>query len=199
VSVWQRVLRERRRVVIPLAVLLVAAVGTLALGVYPLQRHVAGLADAAVDADLALKLAVADDRKAKDERASKERAEVDLQKFYAEILPRDLARASELTNYFLGQAATASGLRYSTGQFRPQVPTDEKRSRLTKMTGQVTLRGDYSAIRRFLYHVETAEEFVIVEDMNLSQPGDADTGKNLELQLTVSSYFSGRPAGVGRR
>ena len=67
---------------------------------------------------------------------------------------------------------------------------------LTKMTGKVTLKGGYAGIRKFLYRVETAEEFIVIEEVNLNQPGTMDTGANLELDLVVSSYFPGSPAGA---
>jgi hypothetical protein len=194
-TLWRRVYRERRGIVLPLLLLVAASVGTLAFGVFPLSRHVAGLEGDAVDANLALKLARADEGKAKHERASKERAELDLQKFYAEVLPADFIAATQLTNQYLVQWAKESGIAFSSGQFRPAKMDDRKQTRLTKMTGKVTLKGNYSGIRRFLYRVETAEEFIVIEEINLNQPGSSDTGTSLELDLVVSSYFlGGNPA-----
>lgn len=198
-TLWRRVYRERRGIVLPLLLLAAVAVGTLVLGVFPLSRHVAGLENDAVDANLALKLANADQEKAKHERTSKERAEIDLQRFYSEILPGDFVAATDLTNKYLVQWARESGILFSSGQFRPAKVDDRKQTRLTKMTGKVTLKGSYSGIRKFLYRVETAEEFIVIEEVNLNQPGSSDTGTSLELDLVVSSYFLGGNASLERQ
>jgi len=193
-TLWRRVYRERRGLVLPLALFTALSVGALALGVFPLTRHVAGLESDAADADLALKLAKADEVKAKHERTSKERAQGDLQKFYAEILPSDFVSASDLTNKYLVRWAKEAGIVFSSGQFRPAKTDEKSKTRLTKMTGKVTLKGGYPGIRQFLYRVETAEEFIVIEEVNLNQPGNSETGTSLELDLVVSTYFL--PTGV---
>ena len=48
-SLWRRVVRERRTIVLPVVVLVIAAIGTLLLGVFPLRRHVASLEEAAIN------------------------------------------------------------------------------------------------------------------------------------------------------
>jgi hypothetical protein len=199
VSLWGRVYRERRAVVLPLLVLGLANVAVLAAGVFPLSRHVASLEQGAVDADLALKFARADDLKARGERESKIRTEADLERFHADVLPEDFSSAAELTDYFLAKAAQESRLTFHSGQFRPVPPTDDRKTRLTKMTSKVTLKGDYQSMRRFLYRVETAEEFVIVEGVHLAQPGASDTGRELELDLNVATYFLPRTPGAGAK
>ena len=198
-TLWRRIYRERRGLVLPLLLITALSVGALALGVFPLSRHVAGLESDAADANLALKLAKADALKAQHERSSKERAEIDLQKFYAEILPTDFVTASQLTTKSLLQWARESGIGFSSGQFRPAKLDEKSKTRLTKMTGKVTLKGGYPGIRRFLYRVETAEEFIVIEEVNLNQPGSSDTGTNLELDLVVSTYFLPGVTTVERR
>ena len=198
-TLWRRIYRERRGLVLPLALIAALSVGTLALGVFPLSRHVAGLESDAADADLALKLARADAQKVKHERSSNERAESDLQKFHSQILPIDFIAATQLTNKFLVQWAKESSIQLWSGQFRPAKIDEKSKTRLTKMTGKVTLRGNYPGIRQFLYRVETAEEFIVIEEVNLNQPGSSDTGTNLELDLVVSSYFLTAGAAVERR
>jgi hypothetical protein len=194
-SLWRRIYRERRGIVLPLIVLAVLVVGIFVGGVLPLRAHVSGLEATAVDAENDLKIARADDLKANREQQLKQQADVDLQKFYRDILPRDFNAASELTSYFLDKSARESGLRYESGTFRPERSDSTKKSRLTKMTGDVTLKGEYNAVRRFLYRLETAEEFVIVEDVQLNQPGGPDSGNTLELNLTVTTSFLAAPAG----
>jgi Tfp pilus assembly protein PilO len=188
-SLARRVYRERRGIVLPLLLLTAASVGMLALGVFPLSRHVAGLESDAVDANLALKLARADELKARHEQTAKARAEGDLQKFYVEVLPRDFIAATQLTNQHLDQWARENKIAFSSGQFRPAKLDEKSKTRLTKMTGKVTLKGRYEGILNFLYQVETAEEFIVIEEVNLNQPGSNDTGTSLELDLVVSTYF----------
>jgi hypothetical protein len=197
-SLWGRVYRERRRVILPLLILAVLAVGGLGAGILPLRAHVSGLEAEAADADLALRMARADDAKARNEEKLKQQAELDLEKFYREILPRDFNAAADVTRYDLDKWAAETGLNSHSATVRPAREDDRKTSRLTRVTGQVSLKGRYDAVRRFLYRVETAEEFVIVEEVRLSQPG-ADTGNTLELNLLVSTAFLGSGPGQMRQ
>ena len=59
--------------------------------------------------------------------------------------------------------------------------------------GDVTLVGDYADIRKFLYEVETSQEFVVIERVALSQPSAAQGGAQLELALSVATYFLPTP------
>ena len=62
-------------------------------------------------------------------------------------------------------------------------------ARAGRQPAEVTLVGEYSDIRRFLYEVETAEEFLIIEKVALSQPNAAQGGGQLEVALSVATYF----------
>ena len=46
--------------------------------------------------------------------------------------------------------------------------------------------GEWESIRQFIYDVESASEFVIIDDVTLSQN---DAGKPLTLTLELSTYF----------
>jgi Tfp pilus assembly protein PilO len=48
------------------------------------------------------------------------------------------------------------------------------------------LQGDYENLRQFIYALESAPEFVIIDDVTLSQN---DAGKPLTLTLELSTYF----------
>ncbi len=197
-SLWGRVYRERRRVVLPLMILAVIAVGAWGGGVLPLRAHVSGLEADAADADLSLRMARADDARARQEEKLKQQAELDLEKFHREILPRDFNAAADLLRHTLSKWAAENRLQFDSGAFREARGDDTKKSRLTRITGQISLKGDYHAVRRFLYRVETAEEFAIIEEVQLSQPG-AESGNTLELNLLVSSAFLGKGPGGMRR
>jgi hypothetical protein len=75
-------------------------------------------------------------------------------------------------------------------------PEPIKDSRLIRVSGTVTLVGDYANIRRFLYEVETAQEFVVIERVALSEANstqndnaagiDADGGHLLRDDRTAT-------------
>jgi hypothetical protein len=48
------------------------------------------------------------------------------------------------------------------------------------------LEGDYEGLRRFIFDLESAPEFVIIDEVTLSQ---SDPTKPLTLALDMSTYF----------
>lgn len=190
----RRVFTERRAVVLPLMVFLLANVGVLALGVFPLERSVAGLQEGEVDALAARGQAVKVEASAKAAQLGKERAETELRKFYGDVLPGSVQEASELTYVWLDSVAKESGVEFSRSTFKED---EIRESRLKRWTAKAKLVGDYANIRKFLYAVETAEEFVIIEEVGLSQIEATRGGDLLELELSLATYFLPRSqAGV---
>ena len=193
-SLARRVFTERRAVVFPLLVFLVVNVGLLALAVLPLQRAVASAETNAQDATFQLNEAKAEDRRAHDARGRKEQADVELRKFYAEILPHDLSGARGLITSWAKKTADASNLRYNSAEFQQK---EERDSRLVRVSGKVGLSGEYAAIRRFLYALETAPEFIIVDNVALQQSGLGLTGQGqrsnaaINLELSVATFYLG--------
>src|SRR4029079_1006116 len=86
------------------------------------------------------------DKQAKDAGASEQRADVELRKFYGEVLPGDAVAARKLVA-FLEHSANANGLTFQRTQLEEASVKD---SRLERMSGKVTLIGDYPNIRKFL-------------------------------------------------
>jgi Tfp pilus assembly protein PilO len=66
-------------------------------------------------------------------------------------------------------------------------------SRLQRVSCHLTLKGDYQDIRRFLYNLETAQQFIVVEKVELAQQGNSQQNTNgqLEVGLDVATYFLG--------
>jgi Tfp pilus assembly protein PilO len=190
-SLAGRVFRERRAVMLPLAIFLAANVIVLIAVVWPLKRTVDGAADANYAAATALASARQEEAKAKAQREGKERADAELQEFYGVILPRDLRGATETTNFDLHQLARENNLTFRAGTWDHDVTRD---SDLTKVVGQFTLIGDYKDIRSFLYGVETATEFVIIESVALAAANSGQANSQLELALTVATFFRTPPA-----
>ena len=184
---WGRIYQERRAVVLPLLVVLVVNAAVFALAVLPLRRSVATAEDGSADATLALAEARRQERQAKDARTSKERAEQELTKFYGEKLPRDPNTARKVTTAWLQQAVADAGLIFKNNHFDTDAVRD---SQLTRVLVKFTLQGRYPAIRKLLYALETAEEFVVVDKVELAQSGsDAQISSGLlEVSLTVSTY-----------
>ena len=193
-SLVRRVFRERRALVLPAVVFLLANVAVLALVVFPLERSVAGLKEGEVEALAARGQALKVEAAAKTAQQSRDRAEGELRKFYAQILPADVQAASQLTYSWLDRVARESGVDFARSTFKE----DEMReSRLKRWTAKAKLVGDYGNVRKFLYAVETAEEFVIIEEVGLSQFEATRGGELLELELSLATYFLPRDqAGV---
>jgi Tfp pilus assembly protein PilO len=185
-SLWRRVFTERRGVVLPVVVALLAMIGVLVLGVLPLKRAVVSAQENALEERANLANARKEDMQAKAARTGKERADTELAKFYAEILPTSYGGAIDILDHWLGDAAEEVQLRFRSGQWDTE---DVRDSSLTKVTGKVTLTGDYNNIRKFLYNLETATEFVIVESVELSQSNVNQANSALEVAMSVATYY----------
>ena len=196
-TLLRRVFGERRAVLVPLVVFLAGNMAVLALVVWPLQRAVAGADEARYQAVIGLETAKKLEAHAKAQRTSKERADGELKKFYGEILPKDHSGAIKIANFWLGRVAEESRITFRSGQWDRE---DVRESRLMKVKGQVTLIGEYANIRRFLYEVETAQEFVIIESVELSQASATQNDSLLELSLAIATYYlTNAPTGAVAR
>jgi Tfp pilus assembly protein PilO len=188
----RRVFEERRRVLLPLVVVLVANVAILVLAVLPLRSAVSS-----AEAEAARTMQeLGDARRLQTQvtraRASKQDADEELRLFYGSVLPRDLPTAQKTINLWVNEAARAAGLEFRGSQF----DWDEVRdSPLTRAFSRVTLQGTYPDIRQFLHAVEAAEEFVVVERVELVQQADEISASGaLEVSLVVATYFLTKPA-----
>ncbi|HXT71792.1 MAG TPA: type 4a pilus biogenesis protein PilO [Vicinamibacterales bacterium] len=185
-NLLKRVFSERRAILIPLTLFLVGNVIYLAAVVWPLQRTVAGAKDAQYKATQSVLAARALETQAKADRAAKDRADVELRKFYTEILPKDDRSAIGVANFTLNKLAEQSRVTFKSGQWDSE---EIKDSTLSRLTAKVTLIGDYASVRKFLYELETAEEFVILESVKLSSASTVQNDNLLELGLEVATYF----------
>jgi hypothetical protein len=183
----RRVFMERRAVVLPLLVAFVATVGVLLLVVLPLRQSVKGAETDAVNARVNLAGARAAEKGAKQAQAGKERADQEMKKFYAEILPRNFDAAANLISFWPIKIAQQSRVKWSSGTTQTK-PLQEP-STLVKVSSKATLTGEYADIRRFLYEIETAEQFVIIESVELSQSGSAQSSGVLEVSLEIATYY----------
>ena len=186
-TLWRRVMTERKSLVWPLLIGLGVNIAVLALGVFPLQASVAGDEDRALAVKMQLATAQKLQREANDTRESQVRAGDELRQFYSEVLPASHAQARNLIYLELRNIAEQNGLAFASANLGVE-PVDE--SSLDRMSANVSLSGDYSNIRRFIYDLETAEEFFVVESVKLA-PSSRRGGGSLEVLLGVATYFTG--------
>ena len=185
-SLFGRIFAERRAVMLPLALFLLVNIIVLLAVVWPMQRAVNGADDARYQATINLDTARKLEAEWKGKRSSKDRADIELRKFYSEVLPKDFRGAVHVANFFLGNVATGNRLTLRSGTWEPEPLKD---SRLTRVTGTVTLLGDYGNVRKFLWEVETAQEFVVIESVELSEANAVQNDTRLELTLKVATYY----------
>ncbi len=193
-SLWRRVVSERRIIVIPLLTALAINLIVIVAVVMPLSRSVVGDESRAQDVKLALASANRMARVANDTKVSQSQADVELRKFYAEVLPTTLGDARSLLYVELAKLAGEAGVQHQSGVFEQEEVED---SQLVRYRTDVALTGEYAGIRRFLYHLETSERFFVVESVKLGQSGQRQgaTG-SLEVVLRVATYYS-RPTIAG--
>lgn len=182
-----RVMAEKRRLVLPLILGVIANVVLYALVVFPLGRQVASAQDEARLQHEQLYRAQADQKSAKATVAGKQQADFALQKFYKDVLPASAGIARKLTYTRLAQLARQASVSLEHGN---NAVKHEKGSQLSKLTTTYTLSGDYRDVRRFIYSLETAPEFIVLENIGLtSASGEQQVKRGLAMTLEIATYF----------
>jgi Tfp pilus assembly protein PilO len=179
-----RVAREHRAWIWPLVVLAVGNLAALILGVLPLSRSVATAEQRATQATADAQVAAAELAAATAARDGRDTATRELKTFYADVLPASVAEARRLLQLRVAQLARAHDVTFSRAVANPE---SVRGSDLSRLSAKVELVGRYRDVRAFLYELETATDFVIVDSIVLSEGQDL-TGP-LDLTLEVSTYF----------
>lgn len=182
-TLTQRVLREHRRVVLPLAIALGVNIVVFAVAVYPLSQRVANIEQRDRTAEEQLLAARRDHAQATGTLTGKDRASAELATFYKDVLPRDLAGARRLTQLRLAQLARQSDLKFVRATFEP---VNEGKRTLTQLRIEMVLAGTYSDVRAFIHQLETSPEFVVVDNIELGQGAE---GGPLSVTLHLSTYY----------
>jgi Tfp pilus assembly protein PilO len=180
----RRVLSEKRGVILPIAIALLVNVALFALVVYPLSKKVAGGEQEAEAANTALRSAKKDHEAARATVAGKGQADKELQQFYSDVLPPDMSAARRIIFNRIEQLAQQSGLRLERETADPRAQRD---SDLVKFNYRAALSGDYRSIRRFIHALETAEEFLVLENVELSQSEVENRGLNVNVE--IATYY----------
>lgn len=181
----RRVLVEKRGLIVPLAVAIVANVLLYIVVVFPLGRQVANAEAEARAAHETLREARLEYLSAKATVTGKQQADAALQKFYKDVLPANQSVARRVTYTRLAELAKQSNVKLEHGVNGVK---HEKGSVLSKLTTTYTLTGEYRDVRRFIYSLETAPEFVILENVALASNSEQQN-RGLAMTLEISTYF----------
>jgi hypothetical protein len=184
VTPWRRIFVEHRAFIVPLALGILANIGVYALVVRPLSAKSAGAADRARAAAASLREAERSYAAARALVTGKARADQELSTFYDKVLPSDQLSAVRLTYVPLPTIAAKANVKVLTRRWQPEVP--KKEARFGRLHISVGMQGDYEGVRRFIYELESAPEFVIIDGVTLAQ---GDSGKPLTLSLELSTYY----------
>ena len=183
-TLLNRILAEKRTFVTVVGAILVVDIALYALAIYPWLTKVSqseSRTSTAVSQIEQVRTAFSAATTVSDNTLL---ADNELERFYREILPRDLAGARLILSPFLDRLAEESDLVLERSS---SVPEKESESLLARLRTTMMLAGEYEDIRRFIYAVETAPEFILIEEAILSKGDEAEEA--LILTLGVSTYY----------
>ena len=183
-SLIGRILTEKRVAVTAVAVAVVVATGLYALAVYPLAVRVADARVREAVARDSLDSAQQSLQAARAVMDGKNATSEQLDRFYREVLPPDLPGARHITYARLAALASAYDL---VMERRSSVSEQDESNDLARLGTTMLLAGEWSNIRQFIAAVEDAPEFIVIQDIVLSQSEEA--GASLALALGVSTYY----------
>jgi len=181
---WKRIFVDHRLLISTIALGMLANIGVYALVVYPLGVKSAGAADRARAAATSLKEAEREHAAARALVLGKTRADEELSTFYDRVLPSDELAAVRLTYVPLPAIARKANVRMLSRRWQPEAI--KKDARFGRLRIVASLQGEYEGFRRFIYELESAPEFVIIDDVTLLQ---GEAGKPLTLTLELSTYY----------
>lgn len=183
-SLVRRVLQEHRAWIWPLAVLVGLNVLALVVGILPMSRAVVSAQSRATAATADANAAEAELRAATAARDGRDTATRELSQFHGEVLPGGVAAARRLLQLKVAQLARAHDVTFARSNATPEVIRD---SALARLRASFELVGNYRDVRRFLYALETAPDFVIVDGITLAEGDESSAPLNLTIEL--STYF----------
>jgi hypothetical protein len=181
---WKRILVEKRGLIVPLVLGVVGNIAAYGLWVYPLGVKSAGAADRAAGAAQSLQAAEREVASARALVSGKSRADQELATFFDRVLPADFQSARSLTYATLPSLAKKTNVRLLDRRF--DVEKIEKNARLGLLKIHTVWQCDYESFRQFIYALETASPFVIIDDVSLAQ---SDPARPLTLIMELSTYF----------
>lgn len=178
-----RVIAEHRGWLWPVGIVLLINLMVLLGVVMPLRQSVANSAARAEASAQSLREAMADLKNAEATRDGQAQASTDLDKFYADVLPANMTAARRITHIKLSQLARARGVDFEGNATVKDTPQD---SSLERLKVNYVLSGDWEDIRQFIYEIETGPDFVVIDNVELSE---AAQNASLALTLDLSTYY----------
>jgi hypothetical protein len=187
----KRIFAEKRSVVLPIGIAIVANILLFLLVVRPLALKSAGAADRAAGAATSRQAAEQELQVARGLITGKARADEELSAFYTKVLPANLTAAQRLTYLPVVDIAERNNVTYVGRSYEEEEA--DRDSEFRRLNARVVLQGDYEDIRAFIYELETAPQFVIIDDVTLME---ADENEPVSLTITLSTYFRARGNGA---
>jgi hypothetical protein len=184
-NMWRRALAEKRRIIVPPVIGIFGVVSIYVAVVFPLGRQITATEREERTSRDELVKARQDYNNAKATVTGEQQADSTLKKFYHEVLPADKSVAQRLTFTRLTELAKQSNVQLEHGT---NDVSREKGSSLSKLTTRYTLTGDYRDVRHFIYALETAPEFMVLENIGLTSASDQQA-RSVAMNLEIATYF----------
>jgi hypothetical protein len=181
---FSRVAADHRKWLVPLGAVLAINVALLITVVLPLERSVQSGGQRASVSAAALAEARADFKNAEATRDGQAQATKDLDRFYTEVLPVDFASARRILQLKFNQMARQHDVTFERSSTTPERARD---SNLEQLKVTFSLSGEWEDIRALIHAIETAPEFVVIDNMALSEGAAVDAP--LTLALEVSTFY----------
>jgi hypothetical protein len=183
-SLAKRVFVEKRIWIIGVAAGIVLNIAAYLFVVHPMALRAAGVADRAAAARQALAVAERDLGVARGLVTGTSRADQELATFYGDVLPPDQNSARRLTYLSVYHLARKMNVKFLDR--KSEIEPVKADARIGRWKIRTELQGNYENLRQFIYQLESASEFVIIDDVALSQN---DPTKPLTLLIELSSYY----------
>jgi hypothetical protein len=180
---WSRIVSDHRRALIPVGIVLAVNIIVLTAVVMPMRRSAESGSSQASESTAALNAAMADLAQAEAMRDGQAQAAKDLDRFYGEVLPANFAAARRMTGLKLAQLARAHDVALQRGAASSE---QLRNSPLERMSVSYALEGDWDDIRRLIYEIETGPDFLVIDNVALSE-GEGGSAP-LSLTLEISTY-----------
>ena len=94
-----------------------------------------------------------------------------------------LVAARKLTYVNLPTMARRSNVEYEEHTYQEELKKGETLGRLEI---RMVLQGDYEGLRQFIHELERAPEFIIIDELSLTELAEGD---RVKLSLGLSTYF----------
>ncbi len=186
---------EHRRWLIPVGALLAINVLVLVIVVMPLRQSADSTSSRAEGSAQALRNATMELKDAEAIRGGQTQAAKDLDQFYAGVLPQDLSTARRITHVKFTQLARSHGVTFQGGG---TTSDDVRDSTLQRLRVSYQLTGDWDDIRKLIYDLETGSDFVVIDNVQLTESGPQNTPLSLALDLSTYYRVKDAPAPNGR-